>query len=82
MQSGDWVVAVLVVVLQLVAPRTGSAPTDPESAWAGVLLAVGALGQGLAVALARRRPLGAGWLVMVCYAGQSLIVGVDRKSVV
>jgi signal transduction histidine kinase len=72
--AGDWVVAALVVVLQMFAPRTGSAST--ASVWAAVLIPVMALGQGLAVALVRRRPLAAGWLVLVCYAGQSLMVGV------
>ena len=75
-QSGDWVAAALVVVLHLFAPRTGAASTESVSLWAGALVLVMALGQGLAVALARRWPLAAGWLVLVCYAGQSLLVGV------
>jgi signal transduction histidine kinase len=66
----------LVVVLHVFAPRTGSASSESPSILAGVLVVVMALGQGLAVALARPRPLAAGGLVLVCYAGQCLMVGV------
>lgn len=66
----------LVLVLQVFAPRTGSASTDADLGWAAALLLLMALGQALAVVLVRRRPFAAGWLVLVCYAGQSLSVGV------
>jgi len=74
-RPAEWALSALIVVLQFVAPRTGAVEAESLPVWAGVLVLLMAVGQGLAVALARRRPFAAATLVLTCYAVQALVAG-------
>ncbi len=71
--GADWALAALLVVLQMLAPQAGQ-PVE-IAAWREQLAMPLALGQGLPVAWRRRRPFAVATVVLACYAGYVVIVG-------
>jgi signal transduction histidine kinase len=72
----DWAVAGLVVLLQLLAPQTGSLPTGERPAWLGALATLFAIGQGIPLAWRRICTYLVAVIVLGCYGGYVATVGV------
>jgi len=72
----DWVVAAVAVLLQLLAPQTGTSTTGERSSWLGALATVLALGQGLPLAWRRRYEYWVAGVVLGCYGGYVVAFGV------
>jgi signal transduction histidine kinase len=72
----DWVVAVVAVLLQLLAPQTGSPAAGERSSWLGALATVLAVGQGLPLAWRRVYGYWVAGVVLGCYGGYVVAVGV------
>ena len=71
----DWLVLALVVVVQTIAPRSGSEMRGPDPAWVGAAALVTALGQAVALLWRRDAPLRSTAAVMILYAVSVLTVG-------
>ena len=71
----DWLVLALVVVVQTIAPRSGSEMRGPDPAWVGVAALLTALGQAAALLWRRDAPLRSALAVMILYAVSVLAVG-------
>jgi signal transduction histidine kinase len=71
----DWLLIALVVLLQTVAPRTGSEASANQAAWVGAAALVSALGQGAALVWRRRRPEATAAIVVSLYGASVLLVG-------
>ncbi len=65
----------MAVLLQLLAPQTGAGPAGERSAWLGALATVLAIGQGLALAWRRRHVYQVAAMVLICYGGYVVAVG-------
>ncbi len=72
----DWALAVVAVLLQLLAPQTGSPTAGERSSWLGALATVLAVGQGLPLAWRRGTGIGSPGVVLGCYGGYVVAVGV------
>jgi signal transduction histidine kinase len=72
----DWAVAGVVVLLQLLAPQTGSATAGERAAWLAALATVLAIGQGLPLAWRRIHVHWVAAIVLACYGGYVALVGV------
>jgi hypothetical protein len=72
----DWAVAIVAVLLQLLAPQTGSPTAGPRSSWVGALATVLALGQGVPLAWRRVYGYWVAGVVLGCYGGYVVAVGV------
>jgi signal transduction histidine kinase len=72
----DWAVAVVAVLLQLLAPQTGGPTSGERSSWLGALATVLAVGQGLPLAWRRRYGYWVAGVVLGCYGGYVVAVGV------
>ena len=72
----DWAVAVVAVLLQLLAPQTGSPTAGERSSWVGALATVLAVGQGLPLAWRRVHAYWVAGVVLGCYGGYVVAVGV------
>ncbi len=72
----DWAVAVVAVLLQLLAPQTGSPTAGERSSWLGALATVLAVGQGLPLAWRRVYGYWVAAVVLGCYGGYVVAVGV------
>jgi signal transduction histidine kinase len=71
----DWLVLALVVVVQTIAPRSGSEMRGPDPAWVGAAALLTALGQAGALLWRRDAPLRSAVTVMTLYAVSVLTVG-------
>jgi signal transduction histidine kinase len=71
----DWAVAGLTVLLQLLAPQTGSATAGERAAWLGALATVFAVGQGIPLAWRRIHEYWVAVVVLACYGGYVVAVG-------
>jgi signal transduction histidine kinase len=74
-RRSDWLVAAVAVLVQLLAPQTGDATTSERSAWLGALATVLAVGQGLPLAWRRRYTYWVAGVVVGCYGGYVIAVG-------
>jgi hypothetical protein len=72
----DWALAVVAVLLQLLAPQTGSGPAGERSSWVGAAATVLAVGQGLPLAWRRVHVYWVAGVVLGCYGGYVAAVGV------
>ena len=72
----DWVVAVVVMLLQLLAPQTGEATTGERPSWLGAIATALAVGQGLPLAWRRSYTYLVAGIVVGCYGGYVIAVGV------
>jgi signal transduction histidine kinase len=72
----DWAVAVVVALLQLLAPQTGGPTSGERSSWLGALVTVLAVGQGLPLAWRRAHGYWVAGVVLGCYGGYVVAVGV------
>jgi signal transduction histidine kinase len=72
----DWAVAVVAVLLQLLAPQTGSPTAGERSSWLGALATVLAVGQGIPLAWRRVYGYWVAGAVLGCYGGYVVAVGV------
>ena len=72
----DWALAVVAVLLQLLAPQTGSPAAGERSSWLGALATVLAVGQGIPLAWRRRHAYWVAGVVVGCYGGYVVAVGV------
>ena len=68
-RRGDWAVAAVGVLLQLLAPQTGSATAAERPAWLGALATVFAVGQGIPLAWRRIHGCWVALVVLACYGG-------------
>jgi signal transduction histidine kinase len=73
-RRADWAVAVVGVLLQVLAPQTGSPATDERSSWLGALAIVLAVGQGVPLAWRRIYVYRVAGIVLACYGGYVLAV--------
>jgi signal transduction histidine kinase len=71
----DWAVAVVAVLLQLLAPQTGSPPTAERPAWLGMVATLLAVGQGIPLAWRRIHTYRVAGVVLGCYGGYVAAVG-------
>jgi signal transduction histidine kinase len=74
-RRGDWAVAAVGVLLQLLAPQTGSTAAGERPAWLGALATVFAIGQGIPLAWRRIHAYWVAVIVLACYGGYVLTVG-------
>jgi signal transduction histidine kinase len=74
-RRSDWLVAAVAVLLQLLAPQTGEAATGQRSGWLGALATALAIGQGLPLAWRRRHTFWVAAVVVGCYGGYAISVG-------
>jgi signal transduction histidine kinase len=72
----DWVVAAVGVLLQLLAPQTGTATASERPAWLAALATVCAVGQGIPLAWRRIHVFWVAVVVFACYGGYVVAVGV------
>ena len=72
----DWVVAGVVTLLQLLAPQTGEATTGERPSWLGAIATALAVGQGLPLAWRRSYTYWVAGIVVACYGGYVIAVGV------
>src|SRR6266487_502040 len=72
----DCGVAVVAVLLQLLAPQTGGPTSGERSSWLGALATVFAVGQGLPLAWRRVYGYWVAGVVLGCYGGYVVAVGV------
>jgi signal transduction histidine kinase len=75
-RRADWALAVVAVVLQLLAPQTGSAGAGERSGWVGAAATVLAVGQGVPLAWRRVHVYVVAGVVLGCYGGYVAAVGV------
>jgi signal transduction histidine kinase len=75
-RRGDWALAVVAVLLQLLAPQTGGPTSGERSSWVGALATVLAVGQGLPLAWRRVYGYWVAGVVLGCYGGYVVAVGV------
>jgi signal transduction histidine kinase len=75
-RRADWALAVVAVLLQLLAPQTGSATAGERSSWVGAAATVLAVGQGLPLAWRRVHVYWVAGVVLGCYGGYVAAVGV------
>ena len=74
-RAGDWALATVLVLLHLLAPRTGLADTGASSIAAGIATLFLAVGQGLPLVWRRKHPRAVAGCVLLCYAGTGILVG-------
>jgi signal transduction histidine kinase len=72
----DWAVALVAALLQLLAPQTGSSTAAERSSWLAALATLLALAQGLALAWRRVYVYWVAGVVLACYGGYVVAVGV------
>jgi signal transduction histidine kinase len=72
----DWAVAVMAVLVQLLAPQTGSHTAGGRAAWVAALATMLAVGQGIPLAWRRLYAYSVAGIVLACYGGYVAAVGV------
>ncbi len=75
LRKTDWLVLALVVVVQAIAPRSGSEMRGADPAWVGAAALLTALGQAGALLWRRDAPLRSAVAVMILYAVSVVTVG-------
>jgi signal transduction histidine kinase len=75
-EARDWALASVVAALQLLAPTTGPAPTEPVPAWLGALTMVLALTLGVSLAWRRIYPELVAAVVLAATAAYEVLVDV------
>jgi signal transduction histidine kinase len=71
----DWAVAIVTALLQLLAPQMGSSTAAERSSWLAALATLLALAQGLALAWRRVHVYWVAGVVLACYGGYVVAVG-------